>query len=90
MRKILKKVLICILILFILNNFFIGNLTSNISYAATFQDNVGALEKLFSTVVGLLTWPLRLVAMGIGLAVDKLMSAVAYIEGRWWRKYRII
>lgn len=81
MKKVLKRVLICILILFILNNFFISNLTLNVSYAATFNDNVSALEKLFSTVVGLLTWPIRLVAMGVGLAVDKLMSAVAYIEG---------
>lgn len=79
MKKILKKMLICILILFIINNFLIGSFTGNVSYAS-FDDNVGILDKLFNTVVGLLTWPIRLVAMSVGLAVNKLMSAVAYIE----------
>ena len=83
MKKFLKKILICILIMFVLNNFFISNLNLNIntSYAASYDDNVGVLESFFGAVVGLLTYPIRLVAMGIFLAVDKLMSAVAYIEG---------
>ena len=85
MKRILKKILVCILIMFVLNNFFISNLDLNIntSYAAegAFDKAVKTLESLFGAVVGLLTYPIRLVAMGIFLAVDKLMSAVAYIEG---------
>lgn len=85
MKRILKKILVCILIMFVLNNFFISNLDLNIntSYAAEgkFDKAVKTLESLFGAVVGLLTYPIRLVAMGIFLAVDKLMSVVAYIEG---------
>ncbi len=83
MKKKLRKLLICILIVFVLNNFLISSFSGNMSlvYAASTGDTVtNEINKMFSTVVGLLTWPIRLEALAIGLAVDKLMAAVAYIE----------
>ena len=80
MKRILKKLLICILILFILNNFIIGNFPNNISYAGESKAEE-LLVDLLGTVVGLLTWPMRLVAMALGMAVNTLMGTVAYIEG---------
>lgn len=83
LKKKLKKVLICILILFTLNNFFVGSLsgTMNCVYAADAGNVVeGTINVLFNTVVGLLTWPLRIVALGVGMAFNKLTAAVAYIE----------
>ena len=79
MKRNLKRLLVCILIVFVLNNFLIGSF-SNPIYASTGSSVENAINKLFSTVVGLLTWPIRLVALAIGLAVDKLMAGVAYIE----------
>lgn len=83
MKKKLRRMLICILIVFVLNNFLISSFSGNMSsvYAASVGDVVSSeINKMFSTVVGLLTWPIRLVALSIGLAVDKLMAGVAYIE----------
>ena len=83
MKKILKKLLICILIVLVLNNFFVGSISNPfipVSYAA---DNpvFDALAGLLGSVVGLLTLPIRLVAIGIAFAVNTLMAGVAYIEG---------
>ncbi len=83
MKRKLKKLLICILIVFTLNNFFISSFSENIFsvYAASTGSTVeNKINKIFSTVVGLLTWPIRIVALAFGLAVDKLMAGVAYIE----------
>ena len=58
MKKTLKKLLICILIALIINNFFFNN----ISFAA--DDPFGEwLADMLGAVVGLLTWPIRMVAL---------------------------
>lgn len=83
MKRNFKKLLICILIVFVLNNFLIGSFSQNMFsvYAASTGDAVTeGVNKMFGTVVGLFTWPVRLVALSLGLAVDKLMAGVAYIE----------
>ena len=80
MKKIFKKLLICILIVLVLNNFFIGSASNPfipVSYASTGDFITGIL----GSVVGLLTLPIRLVAIGIAFAVNTLMAGVAYIEG---------
>ena len=81
MKRVLKRILICTIILFILNNFIIGNFINNVSYASVGEEIENALVVALGTVVGLLTWPIRLVAVAIGMAVDKLMGTVAFIEG---------
>jgi hypothetical protein len=74
MRAILKKLLIAILIILLLNNFIMN--TSFASDAVTDK-----LESLVGSFVGLLTFPIRLVALGAGRAMDALIANVAYIEG---------
>lgn len=75
MKKTLKKLLVCILILLIINNFFI----SNISFAASGPEEW--LADMLGTVVGLLTWPIRLVAIGCGMAIEAVTKEVAYSQG---------
>ena len=103
--EIMKKLLICALIILILNNFFIGNFIQ-VSYATDTdtvpdpetseenqdpnennEDSTGAtpesiLENILGTVVGLLTWPLRIVALAVGMGVNGLIGVVASIEGK--------
>ena len=89
----LKKILVIILIFFSLNNFFISNIcvsNASISVGVTgafnFAGNaiggvVNILEELLNfSVVGLLTWPFRIIPMAIALGVDALTAQIAYID----------
>ena len=76
MKRILKKILVCILICLIINNFLI----SNISFAG--NGLIGDfIAFAFGSVVGILTWPIRIFALVAGMAIDVLMSQVAYSQG---------
>lgn len=70
MKKTLKKLLICILIVFVINNFLI----TGWSYAGFIEDFTGS-------VVTLLTYPFRIIALSIGIAVDGLTAGIAYSQG---------
>jgi hypothetical protein len=59
-----------------INNFFFNN----ISFAA--DGSFGEwLEDMLSAVVGLLTWPIRIVALACAWAIDGLTTNVALLEG---------
>lgn len=76
MKKTLKKLLVCILIVLILNNFFFNN----ISFAA--DDSFGEwLADMLGAVVGLLTWPIRMIALACAWAIDGVTTNVALLEG---------
>lgn len=76
MKKTLKKLLICILIALIINNFFFNN----ISFAA--DDPFGEwLADMLGAVVGLLTWPIRMVALACAWAIDGVTTNIALLEG---------
>lgn len=76
MKKTLKKLLICILIVLILNNFFFNN----ISFAA--DDPFGEwLADMLGAVVGLLTWPVRMIALACAWAIDGVTTNIALLEG---------
>ena len=77
MKKTLKRLLICILIFLMINNFFMTNIT----YAASDSAFEDWLTDILGTVVGLLTWPVRIVALGCGWAIDTLTRNVAYSQG---------
>ena len=78
MRRVFKRLLICILICLIINNFFL----SGISFAADGRSVVGkTLSMLLGTFVGVLTWPLRVIALAIGFAMDVLTAQLAYSQG---------
>lgn len=76
MKKTLKKLLICILIVLVINNFFFNN----ISFAA--DDAFGEwLADMLGAVVGLLTWPIRMVALACAWAIDGVTTNIALLEG---------
>lgn len=76
MKKTLKKFLICIMLVVIMTNFVV----SNYSFADD-DPNTGILEEFLGSVVGLLTLPIRIIAIAIGNAVDGLTEGVAYSQG---------
>ena len=81
-KKTLKKILICILIILIINNFLIYDC----SFAATAQTQADSaigkfLGDLLESVIGLLTYPYRIIALTVGYAVDSLTAGIAYSQG---------
>ncbi len=77
--KALKKILIFLMIIVLLNNFLLSTQT----YAV--DDKTDSIEEegqgFFLSFLGLLTLPARAIALGIGYAINALTAAVAYIEG---------
>lgn len=76
MNKTLKKIIICLIVIVIMGNFFIPKY----SFAAK-DPNTSVIEELLGSVIGLFTWPVRIVALGVSTAVNELTELVAYSEG---------
>lgn len=81
MKKIATKMLIIILILLILNNFFIGACYANDYAIETADDIVDVLTGCVGVLVAILTLPLRIVAILAGYAINALTSVIAYVDG---------
>lgn len=78
MKRILKKLLVIILILLMLNNFCM----TSVHAANEVLDAIGgAIGGLFSGVVGILTYLYRAPAVMIGWLVNRFMTTLAYAEG---------
>ncbi len=79
MKVYLKKFTIVMLIIAIVFNF---------CGAAVPKAQAGVLDAIMGGLVGLLTWPIRLVAVLIGVAFQFVGAKVAYIgrHERIWRK----
>lgn len=77
MKTILKKIIICILIVLMINNFFMSNLSFADSGAAG-----DTLNDMLSTVVGMLTYPFRIIAVAFAYGIDVLVAGIAYSEGK--------
>lgn len=81
MKKALKKILVIVLIILTLNNFLIS------SVYADDDDGIGGgvigdiIQGLLESVVGLLTYPIRIIALAAATAINALTASVAYIEG---------
>ena len=76
MKRVLKKLVIILLITLIINNFCI-----TASYAMGVDDVIYAFTDILGGVVGILTSPMRWLALGAGWAIDKFSALVAYTEG---------
>ena len=76
LNKTLKKILVLILIVLLLNNFII----SNVVYAAGESEVEKFLTKMLGTVVGWFTYPIRLVAIGLAHGMQSLTASVAYCD----------
>ena len=80
MKKVLKKVLIIFLVILILNNFLISGVRA--SDPEEMPDPFEEwLSGIIGSVIGLLTYPIRIVALAAGYAMNALTAGVAYIEG---------
>ena len=76
MKRTLKKLLVCILIVLMINNFFFNNIS--------LADDGGFgewLADMMGTVVGLLTWPIRMIALACAWAIDGVTRNVALSQG---------
>lgn len=78
LSKIFKKLIIIIMIIILLNNFLITPV-AKAGETATVIGN--AISKFFLSFLGLLTFPVRAIALGIGTGINALTAAIAYIEG---------
>lgn len=74
MKSILKKFIIIIVITAILMNF---SLFQNVSFAGTFEDT---MKGLLGSFVGLITWFIRLPAVGVAFVMNMLTADIAYLD----------
>lgn len=79
MKKTLEKLVICILIIIMLSNFCM----INYSNAEEGEENPLSdfIEEKQGSFVGVLTWPVRIIALLVGTAINDLTEGVAYTEG---------
>lgn len=75
-KKTLKRILVCILIILILNNFFITNISN-----ADSDGGESLLEDLLGSVIGIFAKIPSLIAIGLSFGLQALVGAVAYVEG---------
>ena len=82
MKLNLRKLLVILLIILTLNNFLLSP-----SYAVDPPDVnskpawVEILEGFLGSIIGLLTLPIRALAVGAALGINALAAAVAYVDG---------
>ena len=79
MNKTLKRILVTTLLIVMLNNFIF----SNISFVYAEDDEADmkrVMGPIVSSVVGLLTLPIRLIAVFIGNAINRVTALVAYSQ----------
>lgn len=70
MKKMLGRFIIVLTVVVITLNF-----------CMTPASQAGWLEDLLQSVIGLFTWPIRAVAIGVSMGINALTAALAYIEG---------
>ena len=81
MKRMLKKLLVAILIILMINNFFMSN-CSNAAVAGYTIDSVfDIFGNILGGIIGILTWPLRIVAVAAGWIMQKFTVLIAFTEG---------
>ncbi len=93
MKRVFKKFLIIVLIIFTLNNFLISSL-DGLAYKvyaddpptaadvdATRQETTNIIEELLGAVIGIFTFIPKVSAVGLAVAVDNLLKELAYSQG---------
>lgn len=76
MKSICKKIMIAIIAIVILFNFILNP----ISFAGSTAVR-DFITTMLGTFVGVITWIPRVMAIGLGYAIDALSGAIAYIDG---------
>lgn len=75
-KRTLKRILVCILIILILNNFFITNISNAVTSAGE-----TLLVDLLGSVIGIFSKIPSLIALGLSVGLQWLIGHVAYVEG---------
>ena len=76
MKRICKKMIITLLTVVLVFNFIMN------PFCFAGSTVVGNLiADILGTFVGIMTWPIRLLAVGLGYVIDMLASAIAYVDG---------
>ena len=74
MRLKKKKILVSILMVILL----LSTIFSVRSIGSTLGE---AITDILGTFVGILTWPVRIIALGIAYLMDRITSSIAYLDG---------
>lgn len=78
MKKISKKFITILITIVILVNFILNPVCFAGDAVAVVRDVIVAI---LGTFVGLMTWPIRLIALGLGYAIDAVAAGIAYVDG---------
>lgn len=76
MKRICKKMIVTLLVVVLVFNFIINPFCfAGADWVRDF------ITSLLSTFVGVITWIPRVLALGLGYAIDAIASAIAYVDG---------
>ena len=76
MKSICKKMMITLLTVMLVVNFIMN------PFCFAGSDVVkNLISDILGTFVGILTWPVRFLALGVGYAMDSLATGIAYVDG---------
>ena len=76
MKRICKKMIVTLLTVVLVFNFIMN------PFCFAGSDVVRDLiADILGTFVGIMTWPIRFLALGIGYAIDMIAAAIAYVDG---------
>ena len=78
MKRICKKMIVTLLVVVLVFNFIVNPFCFAAGAADWVRDFI---TDLLGTFVGVITWIPRVLALGLGYAIDALASAIAYIDG---------
>ena len=76
MKRICKKMIVTLLTVVLVFNFIMN------PFCFAGSDAVRDLiADILGTFVGIMTWPIRFLALGVGYAIDMIAAAIAYVDG---------
>ena len=76
MKRICKKMIVTLLVTVMVVNFIL-----NPFCFAAMEAVRDVISTILGTFVGIMTWPIRFLALGIGYAIDALAAGIAYVDG---------
>ena len=76
MKRICKKMIVTLLTVVLVFNFIMN------PFCFAGSDAVrNLIAEVLGTFVGIMTWPIRFLALGVGYAIDMIAAAIAYVDG---------
>ena len=78
MKRVLSRILVVLLIIFILNNFLLSSFRPVYAEASAIEET---LMDLLGSVVGIFTYIPKVAAVGLAYAIENLVGGLAYSQG---------